>query len=677
MSRLNRLAAEKSPYLLQHAGNPVDWHPWGEPAFERARSEDRPIFLSIGYATCHWCHVMERESFEDPEVARLLNETFVCVKVDREERPDVDGLYMAAAQMMGSRGGWPLTVLLTPSGEPFYAATYLPRTSRPGQIGMLDLAPRVAQIWRSRRADIDRSAAEITAALGQALDPPERQPLEAAPLARAVVEHYTTIYDPEHGGFGGPPKFPSPHALLFLLRASPETGSLVDETLRRMRMGGIWDHVGFGFHRYSTDAEWLVPHFEKMLYDQALMSLACVEAFAVTGREEHARTARECLSYLMRGLRSSEGAFFCAEDADSQGEEGRFYTWTADQIRQALGSDAPAVMAVMNVRPEGNFRDQRSGLRTGANILHRRPAPAADGLDAAAWERCRLRLLAARERRPRPLRDDKVLADLNGLAIAALARAGRGLGQPAFAAAARSAADFVLGRMRTADGRLLHRYRDGEAAIDGLLDDYAFMLWGLIELHQATLETRWLAEAARLADVMLADFRDDSGGGLFASPRTAAPLLVRRKESFDHATPSGNSAAARELLRLSRLTGNAGYEDEARAILDAFSGSLARHPEHHTHMLQALELASAPSVEVVVVAARPAEAARSLPLEALVLGKDASGDEELERLAPFTRGMQPLGGEPTWHVCRQFACELPTSDRDQALRMIRRALAAV
>lgn len=671
MSRPNRLAAEKSPYLLQHARNPVDWHPWGEQAFERARREDRPIFLSIGYATCHWCHVMERESFEDPTVAALLNEAFVCVKVDREERPDVDGVYMAAAQVMGGRGGWPLNLLLTPALEPFYAATYLPRASRPGVLGMLDLVPRVREVWSSRRADIDRSAAEITEALAGALDPPAAQPLDFELLRSRTVEHFTAIHDAEHGGFGGAPKFPSPHNLVFLLKASPAAAALADHTLRRMRLGGIWDHVGFGFHRYSTDAEWLLPHFEKMLYDQALLALACLEAAAATGRDEHARTARECLAYVMRDLRLPEGAFACAEDADSECEEGRFYLWTADEIRQTLGSDAEAVMADMNVRPEGNFRDERSGLRTGANILHRSAEPAAASLDAAAWERCRLRLLAARERRPRPLRDDKVLADLNGLAIAALARAGRALGEPGFVAAAQSAAAFVLGRMRTGDGRLLHRYRDGEAAIAGLLDDYAFLLWGMIELHQATLESRWLAEAVGLADTMLAEFRDEAAGGLFAAPRSAAPLLVRRKESFDHATPSGNSVAAHELLRLSRLTGSPDYEREARAILEAFSGSLAEHPAYHTHMLQALALAAEQPVEVVIVAERPAEAARDLPLGVLVLGKSASGDEELERLAPFTRAMQAIDGRPTWHVCRAFACALPTTDRERAVEMIR------
>ncbi len=658
----NRLAAEKSPYLLQHAHNPVDWYPWGEEAFERARRDDKPIFLSVGYSTCHWCHVMERESFEDPEVARLMNAAFVCIKVDREERPDVDGIYMAVAQMMSGRGGWPLTLLLTPRLEPFYAATYLPRASTAGALGMLDLVPRVSGLWKSRRTDIDRSAAEITAAAGRALLPPRAGAVEPDVLLREAFEHFAASFDPEHGGFGGAPKFPSPHNLVFLLgaaRRDPSAAAMAELTLRRMRLGGIWDHVGFGFHRYSTDAEWLVPHFEKMLYDQALMTLACVEALAATGREEHGRTAREIVAYMLRDLRSPDGAFFSAEDADSEGEEGRFYLWTADEIRGLLGGDAAAVMEAMSVRPG-----------TGANILHRSPAASAAGLDDAVWERCRRLLLAARERRPRPQRDDKILADWNGLAIAALARAGRALGEGAFVAAAGSAAAFVLQHMRLSDGRLLHRYRDGEAAIGGMLDDYAFLLWGLIELHQATLETRWLAEAARLAELMLAEFRDPDGGGLLAAPRSAAPLLLPRKESFDHATPSGNSAAARELLRLSRLTGQPDYEREARAILEAFSGRLAEHPAYHTHMLQALALASAPSVEVVVAAANPAEAARGLPLDTLLLGKGSAEDGELEALAPFTRGMEAIEGKPTWYVCRGFACERPTTDRERALQAV-------
>jgi uncharacterized protein YyaL (SSP411 family) len=486
----NRLAVEKSPYLLQHAGNPVDWEPWGEEAFERARHEDRPVFLSIGYSTCHWCHVMERESFEDPDTARLLNEAFVCVKVDREERPDVDAVYMTVCQMLTGHGGWPLTIVMTPDREPFFAATYIPRKSVAGRIGLVDLVPRIRALWDERRGDILRSAAGIREALARATELPEGAETGVAAMESAF-RALRARFDPLQGGFGGAPKFPSPHNLLFLLRYADRTGEaaareMVDLTLRRMRAGGIFDQLGHGFHRYSTDARWLLPHFEKMLYDQALLALACGEAAAALGSAEHARTAREVLGYVLRDLRDPAGGFHSAEDADSEGEEGRFYVWTEAELAEALDDEADRLLAKawFGVERAGNFADEATGRRTGANVLHLTGTPAETavraGLDpegaGARIEAIRERLLAARESRERPARDDKVLTDWNGMAIAALARCGAVLGEPEFVQAGREAAEFVLGHLRSPDGSLQHRWRDGEAAIPGFAEDYACLL---------------------------------------------------------------------------------------------------------------------------------------------------------------------------------------------------------
>ncbi|MFQ5679245.1 MAG: thioredoxin domain-containing protein [Gemmatimonadota bacterium] len=683
----NRLAAEKSPYLLQHATNPVDWYPWGEKAFERARAEDRPIFLSIGYSTCHWCHVMERESFEDPGVAALLNDSFVSIKVDREERPDIDGVYMTVCQMMTGSGGWPLTLVLTPDKKPFFAGTYFPRESRHGRIGMLDLLPRLRLAWQERRGEILGSADSVVATLRRPVGEPGRE------LGERVLENafrgLAANYDDRQGGFGRAPKFPTPHAFLFLLRYWRRFGDeraleMVEGSLRAMRRGGIFDQVGFGFHRYSTDARWLVPHFEKMLYDQALLTLAYVEAYQATGREEHSRVARETLTYVLREMRDPSGGFHSAEDADSEGREGRFYLWTEEELGAALGEEAELAREVYGVRSEGNFAEEVTGSFTGENILHL-PRPlgsvAAElGLSEAdleaRLERVRRRLFEARERRARPPRDDKILTDWNGLMVASLARAARVLEEEAYLEAARTAAGFLLETLRDAEGRLLHRFRDGEAAVRATANDYAYLLWGLVELYEASYEVRWLRAATDLADGLVAHHWDEVGGGFFLTANDAEVLPVRQKEIYDGALPSSNSVAYLGLLRLARLTGATELESYAARLEEAFATAVGRAPAAETLFLTALDLRLGPTQEVVVVGDRGAEETRRLlePLRsgffprAVVLFKPAGEPHaELEEVAPFTRQLTAAAGQAAAYVCREFACQAPVGQREELL----------
>ncbi len=699
MARQNRLAHEKSPYLLQHKDNPVDWYPWGEEAFERARAEDKPIFLSIGYSTCHWCHVMEHESFEDEEVAALMNDAFVSIKVDREERPDIDNLYMSFCQMMGGSCGWPLNVVMTPDKKPFFVATYIPKESRYGRPGMIELVPRLKQLWRERRADVEASAREITEALRKspaAAPDASSSELDAGTLREAFLQ-FSSRFDAEHGGFGTAPKFPSPHNLLFLLRyahRSDEAAArvMVTRTLDRMRLGGIFDHVGFGFHRYATDAEWKLPHFEKMLYDQAMLAMAYTEAYQATGKATYAETAREIFTYVLRDMTAPEGGFFSAEDADSEGREGKFYLWTVDEVREVLGPDEAAfVIETFNMTPEGNFEDEATRQKTGENILYlKKPLDeiaAERGESAEAvrgrWEAARRKLFAHREKRVHPGKDDKVLTDWNGLMIAALAMAARALDAPAldapeYAEAARRAAAFIRTTMRTDDGRLLHRWREGDAALQANLDDYAFMVWGLIELYETTFDPAYLEEALALNDVILTHFRDDENGGFFFTPDDGEELLARQKELYDGAIPSGNSVAMYNLLRLSRLTGNTDFEAEA-ARVSAYAGGLVRRmPSGFAAFLIGLDLAVGPTFEVVVVG-RPGAAdteamlsalrSRYLP-NAVVIFRPEGEASAITRLAPYTATQHTLGGKATAYVCRNFVCNRPTTDIGKMLALL-------
>ncbi|MGD8627935.1 MAG: thioredoxin domain-containing protein [bacterium] len=717
----NRLKKEKSPYLLQHADNPVDWYAWGDEAFEEARAKDKPVFLSIGYSTCHWCHVMEHESFEDERVAELMNDAFVCVKVDREERPDIDQVYMTVCQMMTGSGGWPMTIIMTPDKVPFFAATYIPKENRFGRVGMLELVPRIKEIWQTRRDEVLKTAESVSGALAERSHRPEGDEPGEEAIGRAAA-HLMATYDPEFGGFGGAPKFPTPHNLTLLLRRWKRTGdgvllAAVENTLLKMRLGGVYDHLGFGFHRYSTDREWLVPHFEKMLYDQALLMIAYTEAYQATGKEIYARTAREIAAYVLRDMRSPEGGFYSAEDADSEGAEGKFYVWTEEELRKVLpGREGDLMVRALGVRPEGNFTDEATGVKSAANILHmERPTgrPVGEAADAtageapselarelageldmepgefaAAFERAREKLFRHREKRIHPYKDDKILTDWNGLMIAALARAGSVLDRPEYVEAARRASEFILFQMRLSGGRLLHRYRDGEAGIKGNLDDYAFVVWGLIELYQAEFDAAHLEAALELTGTMLEHFGDPSGGGLYFTPDDGEELLMRRKEAYDGAVPSGNSVAMLNLLRLARLTGRPDLEQQASTVSRAFSGSVSQSPAGHTQFLSAVDFAVGPAFEVVIAGRAGGDDTRTMlgSLRAgyipncVVLLRPAgiSGDEAhpetddvmITSIAEFTRPLTGMDGRATAYVCRNFACELPTTDAGTMLDLL-------
>ena len=689
----NRLRSEKSPYLLQHAENPVDWYPWGEEAFARAVREDKPVFLSVGYSTCHWCHVMAHESFEDETAAALLNDAFVCIKVDREERPDIDGIYMKVCQMMTGSGGWPLTIVMTPDRRPFFAATYIPKESRWGRMGLVELIPRRRGVWETRRDEVEKAAAETVDFLKRPQAEGGDLPVEEL-LSRAA-EELGRQFDHTYGGFGDAPKFPMPHQLLFLMRHWRRTGEaaalrMTEGTLAAMRRGGIYDQLGFGFHRYSTDRQWLVPHFEKMLYDQALLALAYAEAFQATGNAMHARTLREILDYCLRDLLAPEGGFFTAEDADSEGEEGRFYVWSLDEIRWVLEPDeVPLAAAAYGLAQEGNFVDPVEPERRGRSILHLSASPKeiAKGLGMTErgflkrLEGVRLKLLDVRGGRVRPGLDDKILTDWNGLMIAALARAARVLDEPRYLEAARTAIGFIRARLKTADGRLLHRFCKGDAAMTANLDDYAFLIWGLIETYEAGFDVADLGEALALQGIVDGRFRDPEGG-FFSTPDDGEKLLFRPKEGHDGAVPSGNAVTLMNLIRLGRMTGDARREVEAAALGRAFAGPLMQIPSAHAQWMIALELLAAPSREVVIAGEPGSDQTAAmlavlreiyLPNLTLLLRPEGDQGAAIAAIAPFTREMRAVGGRTAAYVCTGFACRQPVTDPRELAALLKAA----
>jgi len=682
----NRLRDQKSPYLLQHADNPVDWRPWDDQAFAEARENDKPIFLSIGYSTCHWCHVMERESFEDPEVADLMNEAFVSIKVDREERPDIDDVYMTVCQILTGSGGWPLTIVMTPDKKPFFAGTYIPKTSRFGRLGMLELIPRIQKLWREQRHEAERSAENIVDALNKSSFTEAGKSL----TANEVEEAYRQLrarYDSRFAGFDDAPKFPIPHRLSLLLRIArrndnDQATAMVAETLRAMRRGGIFDQVGFGFHRYSTDRSWLVPHFEKMLYDQALLALAYLDAYQATGETEFAETARQIFTYVLGDMTDEEGGFYSAEDADSEGEEGRFYLWTWDELHRVLTPEEAAwAVKVFGVMKEGNFLDEATHRRNGANILHWPQAPerVAEDLNmtteqlAERLQQVRGKLLAARTERPRPHKDDKILTDWNGLMIAALARGAQVLGEPRYAEAARRAADFIRRRLTTQDGRLVHRYRDGEAAITGYVNDYAFLVWGLLELYEACFDVEHLKWALSLQQQMNDRFWDEKNGGFFLTPDDGEKLPVRKKDLYDGALPSGNSVSLLNLLRLARISADPDLEERAERQIAAFATTVRRSPAEFTQFLTGILFALGPSFEVVIAGdsagAKTEQMLRVVrgvfaPNKVLLLRPTETERPPIVDLAPYTE-RQTADGKPLAYICKQFRCELPLDDAER------------
>ncbi len=687
----NRLAREKSPYLLQHASNPVDWHPWGEEAFEIARREDRPIFLSIGYSTCHWCHVMERESFEQEDVARILNQHFVPIKVDREERPDVDQIYMTVCQALTGSGGWPLTVILTPDRRPFFAGTYFAPDARFGRPGLKDILYQVVAAWEQQRDRVAEAAEQITREIQPQFGGSPGGAMGAETL-RLGFDQLASRFDEERGGFGSAPKFPTPHVLTFLLRYWLRTGDpraleMVEATLQAMRRGGVYDHVGFGFHRYSTDREWLVPHFEKMLYDQALLIIAYVETYQATGNPLYGAVAREIAAYVLRDMTSPEGAFYSAEDADSEGVEGKFYLWRRSEIEVILGAEEAVLYCrAYQIEADGNWRDETTGSIPGTNIAHLDEDPAAIagelGIEPAELARrleaARKKLFEARERRVHPHKDDKVLTAWNGLMIAALAKAAQAFDDPSYAKAAERALDFVSAKLVREDGRLLARFRDGEAAYPAYLDDYAFLAWGLLELYEATFAPRHLDAALRLVREMERLFRDPGAGGYFFTGEDGEALLARAKEIYDGAAPSGNSVAALVLLRLGRATGDPGLERSAAAIFEAFSGTASRAPTAHTQLLGALDFALGPAREIVIAGERTDAEARAMVREVegrflprkVLLWNLPSEAKTLHRLAPFVAAQAPIAGAAAAYVCENYACRAPVTSAAELGRLL-------
>ncbi|MCF7848487.1 MAG: thioredoxin domain-containing protein [Kiritimatiellales bacterium] len=667
----NRLAGEKSPYLLQHAHNPVDWYPWGEVAFAKAKAEDKPIFLSIGYATCHWCHVMERESFENEEIAALMNEAFVCIKVDREERPDIDNIYMAVCQMMTGQGGWPLTVVMTPDRQPFFSGTYFPAESRFGRLGMVQLVPRISKAWKEQREEILKSAGEITGVLAQQDSVSNAEPLSPE-LLEAGYGELMAQYDPHNGGFGRAPKFPTSHRLVYLMRyghAQDKEDALkaVEHSLTAMRLGGVYDHVGLGFHRYSTDAGWRVPHFEKMLYDQAMLALTYTEAYELSGKEEFAEVAKEILTYVQRDMTAPGGGYYSAEDADSEGEEGLFYIWSAEELMSLLSDDEYTLVSkVWNIGKNGNFRDEASGKSTGQNILFLTEPLSSD--QKKMLEPIRQKLFKHREKRIHPLKDTKVLTDWNGLMIAAFARAARVFGSDEYLQSAIVATEFIQNQMQSSGDRLWHRWREGEKAIGGQFEDYAFMIAALLELYETTLDLRFLESAVKYNVVLEALFWDKTVGGYFMTAVDAEELIVRPKNYYDGAIPSGNSMQMLNLLKLARLTGRSELEQRADETGKSFGAMLERSPSSSAQALIALQFAEDEPLEIVLVGKSGAEDTAAMlktirsvyrPGKVLLFKDVSTSDGTLEKLAPFTKEQGMVAGKATVYICRNFACDQP------------------
>jgi uncharacterized protein YyaL (SSP411 family) len=692
----NFLVNEKSPYLQQHAHNPVNWRPWGEDAFRVARQEDKPIFLSVGYSTCHWCHVMERESFENDATAELLNRNFVPIKVDREERPDIDRIYMMFVQATTGSGGWPMSVWLTPDLQPFFGGTYFPPDRRYGHPGFNEVLERIAEAWKTERASIVQSSGDV---LNQ-LRIHAQGDRAAAGLDDSVLDSafsaFRRSFDTKHGGFGGAPKFPRPSVHNFLLRYYVRTGNLealemVFATLNQMALGGIHDHLGGGFHRYAVDGHWFVPHFEKMLYDQAQLAVSYLDGYRISNDESYARAARQILDYVLRDMTSPEGGFYSAEDADSVIDaarpevkrEGAYYVWTKAEIDAVLGQTA-----------SGRFCD-RYGVTEGGNV-HEDPhhefvmknilslAHPEDETERNELGEARRKLFEVRSRRPRPHLDDKILAAWNGLMLSAFAAGARVLGDERYLTAARRAAEFFLARMyNPAAGTLLRRFREGEAAIPGFLDDYAFFAQGLLDLYEASFDTRHLETAIALTDSMIVRFEDAEAGGFFATEADQGNLVMRLKDDYDGAEPSGNSIAILNLLRLAQMTGGKAYRAIAEKALAAFAGRIVAAPVALPQLCAALEYSRAQPSQIVLAGSRDACGPflreinrRYLPNTIVLLVDSDEVRGALARHAPEIQAMQQIGGAATAYLCENFACRLPTTDPQQFAKMLDRPRAA-
>ena len=707
----NRLIREKSPYLLQHAHNPVNWYPWGEEAFEKARSEKKPIFLSVGYSTCYWCHVMEREVFENRDLADLMNRYVVSIKVDREERPDVDRVYMSALQAMSGSGGWPMSMFLTPDLKPFFGATYIPPTGQTGRPGFGEILEEIHRLWSTDRKQIEEAGGRVGEYLTQ-LSSPASEPAEVGEQTlRAGFESFSKSYDRANAGFGGAPKFPRPVAFNFLFRYYVRTKNeqaleMSLETLRRMADGGMHDHIAGGFHRYATDERWHVPHFEKMLYDQAQIAISYLEAYQITHDEFFAGVARDVLSYVGRAMTHSDGGFFSAEDAESlpglvessddatverpgKKEEGAFYVWTKDEISRILSPEEARVFnRHFGVEENGNVTADPHGVFRGKNILHvlHTPEDLARQFDLpvaqilSSLDSARRKMFDARERRPHPHLDDKILTSWNGLMISAFARASQVLGDRHHLEIAERAASFVLDYLRDkATGELLHRYRDGEARFDGLLDDYAFFTQGLIDLYEASFDVKWLTNALKLTEMQNTIFYDGNHGSFYDTSGRDKSILVRTKEWYDSAEPSGNAIAILNLLRLSHMSNNAEYDAQARQSLAFFGDRLITSPQATPQFLVALDFSLAKPQQIIIAGKRGSNEttallrevhARFVPNRVLLLADGAEGQQILASHIPFLKTIGMIDAKATAYVCENYTCQLPTTDPSTLARLL-------
>jgi uncharacterized protein YyaL (SSP411 family) len=689
----NRLSGEKSPYLLQHANNPVDWFPWGEEAFARAKNENKPIFLSIGYSTCHWCHVMEEESFENAQLAQLINQYFIPIKVDREERPDIDGVYMSAVMAMTGQGGWPLTVILTPDQKPFFGGTYFPPLAKRGNQGLGDALTSVHQMWENNRERIMESSVSITEILQEQQNQPIGSETFNDHVLHRAYEEYARNYDPRYAGFGIAPKFPASHNLSFLLRYHQRTGQrqaleMVEQTLTAMARGGIYDHLGGGFHRYATDQQWQIPHFEKMLYDQALLGRTYCEAYQATKKDFYARIARAIFDYVLTQMQYPLGGFYSAEDADSldpdnptHKKEGAFYAWRDEEIHQELSQEEAALFGyVYGIKKEGNARQDPHGEFTGKNIIDQEhdEEEAAQHFQKSIVEvkemlaQARQKLWRTRQQRPRPHLDDKILVDWNGLMIASLAFGACVLNEPRYREAAERAVRFIEGRLVTNEGRLIHRFRDGEAAIPGTLDDYAFLIAALLDLYEGTFEIRYLRWAHDLTEIMVRLFWDEEKGGFYVTARDGETLLFRQKEIYDGAIPSGNSVAAFNLARLADFTSNQEWAAMVEKIFKAFSATINQHPSAYAQMLIACDFLLGPSAQIVVAGflSDPLTTKmfagvyqRFLPRKVVIhRPADEASAQETISLIPYVQQQQAIKGQPAGYICANHVCRLPATD---------------
>lgn len=654
----NSLINQKSPYLLQHAYNPINWYAWSDEAFEKAKKEDKPIFLSIGYSTCHWCHVMERESFEDDEVAELLNESFVAIKVDREERPDVDNIYMQVCQALTGSGGWPLTILMTTDKKPFFAGTYFPKT------GLMSILKQISEAWSGKRQYIMDVSEQIYSSINKQnkVENKEFDPY----LIREAFSNFVSEYDGKFGGFGSSPKFPTPHNLYFLLRYwyktnDPEALEMVERTLDCMYKGGIFDHIGYGFSRYSTDSRWLVPHFEKMLYDNALLAIAYLEAYQVTGKQKYSDVANKIFSYILTEMTSSNGGFYSAEDADSEGEEGKFYVWTVDEIKDVLGKeDGDRYCKIYNITEKGNFEHK--------NIPNLISSDLTDD-DIEFVNSVRSKVFDYRNKREHPYKDNKILTSWNGLMIAALAIGGRVLKNQHYIDNAEIAIKFIFNNLAREDGRLFARYREQEAAYPAYVDDYSFLIWALIELYETTFNPEYLQKAMNLNNDLIKYFWDSDGGGLYVYGSDSEQLITRPKEIYDGATPSGNSVSALNFLRLARLTGEYDLEDKAHQLLKAFSDTINRYPRAYSFALIALMFIEYGSKEIVIVSNKDKDEAKEMvdminkefrPFTVTILYSNEC--ENIKKVNPDLANYEVIDGKTTAYVCQNFSCKAPVTD---------------